>query len=265
MSEIACFRQLTDYNRCWSVTNTLSNDRTRLAEIAKRPGCDQVFGAGDKGHRFELTLHSPDEIALLEEQLGVRLPQDYAKVLMATGSGAGPYYGLFAPGRILAEIDFWNGIVRKEGGPETSPSAPFPFRQSDADEICSRQKIDPSETLGRATYPCDGCIPICCQGCTLFGVLVTAGEQLGRVWSVNSDGRPNADWRPGVRPPGLLSGLRRDGSYARFGESDRGFVPKPLSSPSMPPTFLQWYGSWLERVETDLDDYRDYMACDELR
>jgi hypothetical protein len=46
-----------------------------------------VFGAGLKGHRFELTRHSNDEITLLEEQLGIRLPEEYAQVLTETGSG----------------------------------------------------------------------------------------------------------------------------------------------------------------------------------
>lgn len=220
-----------------------------------------MFGAGrTEGHRFDLTLHSPDQIALLEEQLGIRLPDDYTQLLMETGSGAGPYYGLWTPGKILAEIDTWARIRLKEGGVPPRTNAPFPFRQSDANEICSRQKIDPEEDLGRATFPADGGIPICCQGCTSFSVLVTAGEQIGRVWSVNSDGWPKAEWRPGVRPPGFLSGLRKDGSQAGFGEPDKGFIPKRLSAIPMPPTLLQWYESWLERVETDLDDYQDYVA-----
>jgi hypothetical protein len=238
--------------------------RARIAEIAGRTGWYRVFGAGYKGHGFELTLHSRDEIALFEEQLGVRLPDEYAGVLMETGSGAGPYYGLWAPGKILAEVEMWNEIRRKKDGVVPSLRAPFPFQQSDADEICSREKIHPSENLGRATFPCDGCIPICCQGCTFFSVLVTSGEQLGKVWSVNSDGWPKAEWRLGVRPHGWWAGPRLDGNYAPSGEAECRFSPRYLSAPPMPPTFLQWYESWLEAVETDLDDFRDYKAHDDL-
>jgi hypothetical protein len=262
-------QKLRDYNLDAGLSKAMSNGlmyRNRIAEITERPACDQVFGvsgAANWGHRFELTRHSLEEIALLEEQLGVHLPEDYKQLLVGTGSGAGPYYGLFAPGKILAEIELWNGIRSKEDGVLPSPSAPFPFRQSDASEICSRQKIDLSDDLGRATFPSDGCIPLCCQGCTFFSVLVTAGEQLGRVWSVKSDGWPKAEWRPGVRPPGLLGGLLPDGNHARLGQPERGFLPRTLPPVALPPTFLQWYESWLERVETDLDDYRDYKARSE--
>jgi hypothetical protein len=261
-----CLQKLRDYNLHVGFTKAMRYEpryQVRIAEIAKRPACGQVFGvfgAGNWGHRFELTRHSLDEIVLLEEQLGVHLPEDYKQILLETGSGAGPYYGLFAPGRILAEIELWRGIRLEEDGVLPSPTAPFPFRQSDANEICLRRKIDPSDDLGRATYPSDGCIAICCHGCTFFSVLVTAGEQLGRVWGVNSDGWPKAEWRPAERPPGLLGGLLPDGTHVRVGQSERGFLPRTLSPLPTPPTFLQWYESWLERVETDLDDYRDYKA-----
>src|SRR5262249_16338831 len=133
--------------------------RDRIAGIAEQGASDYMFGvlgAAKWTHHFELTRHSLDEIALLEEQLGVHLPEDYKQLLVETGSGAGPYYGLFAPGKVLAEVELSNGIRLKDDGVIPSPSAPFPFRQSDANEICSRQKIDPAEDLGRATFLADG-------------------------------------------------------------------------------------------------------------
>lgn len=72
--------------------------RDRIVRIARRPACNRVFGvlgSGNWAHRFDLTRHSHDESALLEEQLGVNLPEDYKQLLVETGSGAGPYYGLF--------------------------------------------------------------------------------------------------------------------------------------------------------------------------
>lgn len=231
--------------------------RARIVAIAKRPGCDQVFGAGDKGHRFELASHSLDEIALFEEQLGVRLPDEYVRLLTQTGSGAGPYYGLFAPGKVLAEIELWNGIRQKEGGVPPSPSAPFPFLQSDADKICAHDRVNNPETAGRAVWPCDGCIPICCQGCSGISSLITAGEQRGKVWSVDTDGLPIAGWWPEGRAMGMLPQWE-----TTAGKRVIVFQPKRLPLPPSPPTVLQWYESWLERVETDLDDYRDFKLRD---
>ena len=124
-----------------------SSYRSRIAAIAQRLGSDPVFGPGQKVPRFELRRHSADEIALFEEQLGVRLPEEYIRVLVETGSGAGPYYGLFAPGKVLAKIESLNEILQKKGKKLPKPNAPFPFQQSDADEICARKTIETSETL----------------------------------------------------------------------------------------------------------------------
>jgi hypothetical protein len=52
---------------------------------------------------------------LFEEQLGVHLPDEYVRLLIEAGSAAGPDYGLFAPGKVLAEIELWNGIHQREG------------------------------------------------------------------------------------------------------------------------------------------------------
>jgi hypothetical protein len=227
--------------------------RARIAAIAKRPGCDQVFGAGDRGHKFELTPHSSDEIALFEEQLGVRLPEEYIRLLMETGSGAGPFYGLFAPGRVLAEIELWNGVSQKESTVSPSASTPFPFLQSDADKICVPETIFHPEAGGRATWPSDGCIPICCEGCSGMSALVTAGELRGKIWAVDTDGLPLAGWWPHARPPGMLPEWK-----TMAGKRVIGFQPRRLPLPPRPPTFLQWYESWLERVEADLDDYEDF-------
>ena len=228
-------------------------NRDRIAAIAKRADSDQVFGvfgAGEWGHRFEVALHSPEQMVLFEEQLGVRLPEEYVHLLTETGSGAGPYYGLFSPGKVLAEIETLNATLGKEGRKLPSAADPFPFRQRDADEMSARGTI---EAAGKAVWLADGCIPICCHGCTFFTALVTAGELRGTAWSVNDDGEV-AQWWPGGRPPGLLG----EGSF----ESGR-FVPtfKPRALPTIPspPTLLQWYESWLERIETDLDDYEEFL------
>jgi hypothetical protein len=204
--------------------------RRRVADIAKKKGSVEVFGACQwSGHCFVHIQHSSDEIESLEKELGVRLPEEYVQFLTEVGSGAGPYYGLFPPAKILSEISCRKSAI---------PSATFPFQKSDAEAIRSRLDNHDSDAFGEAPWLCEGCIPICEHGCTLYSVLVTSGELRGTGWDVNDDGAV-AQWQPAGRPPGLPVPRSR-------------FVSLP--EPPCPPTFLQWYESWIERLETDLPD-----------
>jgi len=62
--------------------------RARITKIEKRSDSNHIFGlrhkthdAGDKGHNYDLVLHSPADVALLEGQLEVHLPDDYPRLL----------------------------------------------------------------------------------------------------------------------------------------------------------------------------------------
>lgn len=212
-----------------------------------------MFGATPKAHSFQLTKHSREEIALFEEQLGVGLPDEYVHVLTETGSGTGPDYGLLPPQEVLANIQIFSKVVIEEGRPLPKPGAAFPFQQSDADEI-ARRAGDGTEYSGKAIWLSNGCIPISYQGCTGWNALATAGEQRGKIWEVNDDGKV-ADWWPSR---GARGWLLPEGSF----ESGRWiptFMPRSLAAIPSPPTVLQWYESWLERMETDLDDYAEFL------
>jgi hypothetical protein len=213
--------------------------RSRVAAIAKHLHSNSVFGAdGKSGHRFIVTPHSEEEIEHTENQLGVQLPQEYAKFLTRVGSGAGPYYGLFSPSKILSAVGALNQSLAK-GTKLPIPGLAFPFRRKDAQAIYQRLENHDSSPYEKAPWLCDGCIPICAQGCTGYNGLVTAGELRGTVWDVNDDGAI-AQWLPARRPCGLLV---------------VGFAPRALAALPAPPTFLEWFESWLQRVETDLEDY----------
>lgn len=69
--------------------------REQVEALAGRPGAETVFGA--PGHRFALDEPlNAQELADLESQLGVRLPEDYRRFLLEVGAGgAGPAYGVF--------------------------------------------------------------------------------------------------------------------------------------------------------------------------
>jgi hypothetical protein len=233
---------LTDVENCALTINIRMSrfHRSRVAAIANKPGSHEIFGAGPEyGHRFKLAIHSPDEVRHFEKALGVSLPEEYSQILIEAGSGAGPYYGLLAPANILSEISSLLYDVT-EGEKSPKPSDPFPLRKSDLDQTLTRHASGTYESHLSALWLSDGCIPICNQGCTALSALITAGEMRGTVWTVNDDGAV-AQWWPGTRPPGLLP---------------LEFSLRPLPAISVPPTFLEWYESWLERVETDLDDYK---------
>ncbi len=74
--------------------------RRRVEAAAAGPAGGEVFGAF--GHRWlveePLTL---GELAELEAQAGVRLPEEYRDFLLRVGAGgAGPAYGLFPVRRV---------------------------------------------------------------------------------------------------------------------------------------------------------------------
>jgi hypothetical protein len=224
-----------------------------IIAIRKQRGSDKVFGAsGKSGHNFELTPASAGEIERLEKELSVKLPPEYSRLLMECGWGAGPYYGLYCPSRVLREVRSLNDNLAANDK-LAHPNLDFPFRKGDALIVLQRMGNHESEPYLRASWLCDGCIPIGEQGCTGYNVLVTAGELRGTIWSVNDDGAV-AQWWPGGRPPGLLG----EGSF-NSGRFVPTFVPRSLPAIPSPPTLPQWYGSWLERVETDLDDYAEFV------
>ena len=51
----------------------------RVAALKQRQGSSGIFGA--EKHRFRLRPHSPEEVALLELHLGVKLPEPYRQFL----------------------------------------------------------------------------------------------------------------------------------------------------------------------------------------
>jgi hypothetical protein len=217
---------------------SIGDYRSIVESLRERGGSDRLFGAGATfGHRFDLYRPSRDEIAQLEEELGVELPPDFARFLLECGSGAGPYYGIFPPSRILEEFRALNEDLPSSSEPG-NPGLDFALSKADAQLVVERILEDHPEPRLRAPWPADGAIPICDQGCGGYNVLVTARELRGTVWGVFE----NVDlawWWPAERPVGVVQ---------------PGFKPRPLPPLAAPPSFREWYESWLERATVDLED-----------
>ena len=90
------------------------------------------------------------------------------------------------------------------------------------------------------SWPTDGCIPICFEGCSFWTFIVTAGDLVGSIWSHCADWYDEDDptlegWNLAPQPPGI--------------RLDRILRCQPALSPA--PTFLEWYGAWLYQSITD--------------
>lgn len=213
----------------------------RVRELSRRPGAIEIFGAEDDrfGHKFQRNLVSPESLASLEATLGVKLSSEYRDVLMKIGPKVGPYYGMYRPDEILKEIDE-NIRFLEDGMTVPDPAKAFPVQTKDLKDLLRRVAEGSDKAYIEGTWPADGCVPICFQGCQFWSTLVTAGEFIGTVWDVAWYENHDGQWTPARRPPGILS-------------------LKPhveLPQLPMPPTLFQWYEGWLERVEADIANYK---------
>ncbi|MEW2180312.1 SMI1/KNR4 family protein [Streptomyces sp. NPDC005406] len=82
--------------------------RQRVQALVAAPGSNRVFGA--VGHKFFLEDPlSPADLADLEGQMGVSLPEEYRTFLLHVGAGgAGPAHGVY-PARLIQGRWRWEG------------------------------------------------------------------------------------------------------------------------------------------------------------
>jgi len=224
--------------------------------VLAAPG--DVFGA--LGHRW--ILHdplTPDDLADLETQAGVRLPEEYRDFLLHIGAGgAGPAYGVFPVRRVDGRWR-WEGSDTSladgrrpweayGGDPAdlTRLAEPFPVERPNADKLAElRRQFPKEEDFGSrdafdsayaaweqrcepalfAPERTTGAVVICHLGCGIREFLVVSGPQRGTIWS---DTR--VDDEPAYNPElHDLTPLRADDGT--------------------PMTFARWYLAWLEQAE----------------
>jgi hypothetical protein len=165
---------------------------------------------------------TPQRLAQLELELGVRLPGEYRSFLLVLGSaGPGPDYGLAGPDQWAmpdelpedtATVTTVDGRTFTAGtGPrprlagEPDPARPFP--------LTAAWRVDDPLPLYDGGHLYDGCLHLNDIGCGYSTFLVVTGPQRGTVW---------VDYSAG------------DGDIAPAGG------------------FLDWYGRWLDEVATSL-------------
>ncbi|GAA2423414.1 SMI1/KNR4 family protein [Streptomyces glaucus] len=210
--------------------------RERVEALAALPASSEVFGA--LGHRWALADPlGEDDLAELEAQLGVRLPEEYRTFLTQVGAGgAGPAYGVFPVRRVWGR---WRWEGDGAGLADLSALAePFPEKgpapelldallaerpeEEDYDEIedfddAVEEWDERWEAVLFAPARTTGAIVICHAGCALREWLVVSGPHRGTVWS-----DPRAD--------------------------DADLSPL-LDAEGRQVTFARWYTAWLEEAE----------------
>ncbi|MFE0521020.1 SMI1/KNR4 family protein [Streptomyces sp. NPDC058954] len=208
--------------------------RERVLRLAGHPGAEKIFGA--RGHGFRLgPVLDEGELRALEADLGIGLPVEYRSFLRCVGGGgAGPDYGLMTP--VSDDSGWqWRGVgLAYPGQPTTARFAGQPFvAEALQEELDSLETQEPergafaSEDAFRRAYAAwdaryeelsdaqeAGAVFLSEQGCGYTSLLVMTGPHRGAIWE---DLRP-ADG--GIRPSGQ--------------------------------NFAQWYRSWIERTEQQL-------------
>lgn len=178
-----------------------------------------------------------DELAELEAQMGVRLPQEYRVFLLHVGAGgAGPAHGLFPVRRVQGRWR-WEG----DGADLADLSGlaePFPRQGPDpellTDVLAQRpgeEDFDAVEDFDDAIEAWDerwesvmfapertaGAIVICHLGCAQREWLIISGSHRGTIWS-----------------------------DCRVDDVD---LAPLLDDEGLPMTFARWYTTWLEAAE----------------
>ncbi len=223
---------------------------------------------------YGVTPVSEADLVHLEGALGVRLPSGYREFLLHIGHNVGPHT-MWSPDRILQEslpeesesleglrmlleasdsleeLRSYLGVdnvkeiqefqkllseakSQHPGLPQPSRSFPFTRTQAEAYNLSVPEESNLPWLFG--LYPADGSIPIADSGDVFFYVLAVTGDAVGSVWEVT--GEFQTSWRPARRPPGVRS---------KWSSGHN-----PLPALSAPPTFLEWYCSWIEQLLVDL-------------
>lgn len=193
--------------------------------------------SGSDGHRW--TLEAPltdEELAELEAQVSVRLPEDYRDFLTSVGAGgAGPAYGLFPVRRVRGRW-CWEGDGADLADP-TLLSRPFPDHGPAPEALDSllaerpvEEDFDEIEDFDDAFEAWD----------ERWGVLMFAPERTVGAIVISHLGCAQREWL-------IISGTHRGTIWSDCRVDDADLVP--LFARGEPVTFTRWYTNWLAEAE----------------
>lgn len=210
--------------------------RERVEAAGAGPCGSEVFGAAGHGWIVEDPL-TRDELAELEAQVGVRLPEEYRSFLRHVGAGgAGPAYGLFPVRRV-------GGRWRWEGdGADLADlsrlAEPFPERGPDAeliDDLLARrpeeEDFDDIEDFDDAFEAWD----------ERWADVMFAPERTAGALVISHLGCAQREWL-------IVTGAHRGTIWSDCRVDDMDLAPL-LDGDGRPVTFARWYTDWLEKAE----------------
>ncbi|NOT76255.1 MAG: SMI1/KNR4 family protein [Cyclobacteriaceae bacterium] len=161
--------------------------KTKLEAQRKKDTKLEVFGAGDnpyyrmEGHHYKLNKPLTEkEIEATEKLIGVVLPEEYREFLKLAGDGgAGPAWGIFE----LKDAHPDKAFLKEY--PDFC-SMEFPYDNVYADAIMEDIKDDLS-LRGPFDDPFGGFIKLANYGHDLSAILITSGEQYGKMWMLDEN------------------------------------------------------------------------------
>ncbi len=200
----------------------LQSIRPRLQELVRLDPDFEVAEA--QSHRYELAPPlSETEVTSFETAHNIVLPADYRAFLLEVGSaGAGPGYGLNAPGNAQH--------LESETLPEGLLATPFPLRDW-LDLTNNLDNLSPAQIFSNSWVA--GSVFLCHYGCGIYDLLVVSGKERGHVWT---DDRINQFGIFPVAP-----------NREQFGQSQEDAQLFTIAeSQTERTTFLGWYEWWLD-------------------
>lgn len=210
--------------------------RQRVEAAGAGPGAGAVFGAS--GHEWVLEEPlTPDGLAELEAQAGVRLPEEYRAFLLHVGAGgAGPAYGLFPVRRVPGRWR-WEG----DGADLADLSRlaePFPDHGPDPKLLDDLLAQRPEEEDFDAVEDFDEAIEAWDER---WGAVMFAPERTAGAIVISHLGCAQREWL-------ILSGSHRGTIWSDCRVDDVDLAPL-LDDDAAPVGFARWYTDWLERAE----------------